>query len=359
MTGAVMHRALTLAAFLLVGLLVGAFERPAWAQATADAGAAAEPRADEWVSDAPVPLAPAPAPAADAGAPTTTPSGPTVHRADSPARASSLTPSAAEAPTHTRGRFDAEPVQDGAIVSIAVGFAGLLELINSTGEITPQQIAPGIDRGRLLPIDRDALSQTIDPNAATWSNIGLLMGAGFGLVDPVLTGIRESNVQSALVDGIIYAESLAITWGVTNLTKLAVRRPRPRAYILAEEHKDDPTFSNTRTDSALSFFSGHSAIVAAASSTATYLAFARSPGTARPWVTLVTGVLLTSFVGYERVRSGSHFPTDVIAGAMAGAGIGILVPHLHRADREQQRPLWVGFSPEPGGGGSVTVGGRF
>src|SRR6185436_3457352 len=85
------------------------------------------------------------------------------------------------------------------------------------------------------------------------------------------------------------------------------------------------------TDLQLSFFSGHASSTGAVSATATYLAFVRSgPRHARPWITLAAGTLLTAFVSYERVRSGEHFPTDVIMGSMAGAGIGVLVPHFHR-----------------------------
>ena len=41
---------------------------------------------------------------------------------------------------------------------------------------------------------------------------------------------------------------------------------------------------------------------AAIGGTATYLAFVRSPHTARPWVTLAVASALTGFVSYERVR---------------------------------------------------------
>ena len=82
----------------------------------------------------------------------------------------------------------------------------------------------------------------------------------------------------------------------------------------------------TGTDTALSFFSGHASETAALSATATYLAFARSSGTARPWITLVAGTLLTTFVSYERVNAGKHFPTDVIAGLLAFLTLAWLLP---------------------------------
>jgi undecaprenyl-diphosphatase len=97
--------------------------------------------------------------------------------------------------------------------------------------------------------------------------------------------------------------------------------------------------------------------VSAIGATATYLAFVRSPHSPRPWITLGVATALTAFVSYERVRAGDHFPTDVIAGAMAGAAIGILVPHLHR-HKDEAPPVWIGVAPAPGGG-SLSLQGLF
>ncbi len=304
--------------------------------------------------------APAPPPPEPAKAPAT-PTAEEVLPPKDPERKVSIEPKAAEPRPEGRVTFDVDPVADGAVVAVSLGFAGVLDLINSTGEIRPQQIAPGFDRSKLISIDRGAISQTPDPNASTYSNVGLFTAISFAFVDPVLSGFRESNVQTGLVDGIMYAESMSLTFAMTNVVKMAVRRPRPQAYIDAEAHKNDPNYSNATTDSSLSFFSGHAAEVAAVGATATYLAFARSPHSVRPWITLVLAAGLSTFVSIERVRAGAHFPTDVIAGSIAGAGIGVIVPHLHRTGDVKTRRVWVGYAPvdrsEGAQGGTLQLSG--
>ena len=293
---------------------------------------------------------PPPAPKTDEDAPTAP--------LDSHERTKTVEPIAVEPPP-AKITFSADPIADGGIILGAAAFAGILELINGTGEIRPQEISPTFDRSKLLWIDRDAADQSLDASSRLTSNIGLFVAVGFAALDPVLTGVREKHVQAALVDGLIYAEAIAITWGITNLAKMAVRRPRPRAYIEAELHKNDPTYSNAETDSSLSFFSGHASMTATVATVASYLAFARSPGTYRPWLTLGVGTALTTFVSIERVRAGAHFPTDVIAGAIAGIGVGIIVAHVHRSEDVKQRRIWIGFNPERDRGGSIQLGGMF
>jgi undecaprenyl-diphosphatase len=256
----------------------------------------------------------------------------------------------ADPPRKDGQHFTIDPVADGVVITAGAGFSGLLGLVLSTGEITPTPPGP---KSNLLGIDQIAVTQTLDPHAGTYSNIGLWAAVGYAVLDPVLSGLRD-GWDAGLVDAVMYAESLSLTEALTDITKIAVRRPRPLDYINCESS----TTTCTSTDLNLSFFSGHAATVAAISATATYLAFVRSPQSPRPWITLGAGLLLTSFVSYERVRAGAHFPTDVIAGSMAGAAVGVLVPHLHR-HQEEAPPVWVGLSPIREGGGTITVEGSF
>jgi undecaprenyl-diphosphatase len=255
--------------------------------------------------------------------------------------------------------FTVDPVVDGVLVTGGLVFSELLGMVLNTGEIKPS--APG-SKDNLLAIDRVAVTQNIDPNAARKSDYGLWVAYGYAAVDTALTGWKGGR-YGFLVDGVMYLESYALTSVFTDMTKIGVRRPRPRDYL--ECGSPSPTGSCSSTDLELSFFSGHASVTGALTGTATYLAFARHGHTWRPWITLAAGTALTAFVSYERVRSGAHFPTDVIMGSMAGAGIGILVPHFHRRphyhDKELEAPpVWIGIAPSPDGENRmVALGGHF
>jgi undecaprenyl-diphosphatase len=232
-----------------------------------------------------------------------------------------------------------------------------LSLILSTGEI--RATSPG-SPSSLLAIDRLAVTQHIDPNAGTYSNIALYATIGFAVLDPFLSAYRD-GWDAALVDGVMYAETVALTETLTDLTKIAVRRPRPIDYVNCPEVNGEPNTSAAclgNTDLQLSFFSGHASTVAAIGATASYLAFQRAGARSwRGWVTLATSLAMTTFVSVERVRSGEHFPTDVIAGSCVGAMVGVLVPHLHKHVSEAPA-VWLGFAPAPGGG-VADLSGRF
>jgi membrane-associated phospholipid phosphatase len=307
--------------------------------------------ADEAPEDAAPPDAPAPSVPADAGAPTPVET-PELRAPDDPRRKTDVTPHPTEPPAPERRMFTVDPVADGGILLFSAGFGLLSSALLETGEIRPQQISPSFTSKQLLWIDRGAIWQNIDSNAHAYSNVALGAIGAYAVLDTVLDGVREGPT-AALVDATLYLEAVTITLGATNLAKIAFRRPRPRAYIERADFiaagGDYLSYENGVTDSALSFFSGHAAAAASISAAATYIAFQRSPGTARPWLTLAGGTALTSFVAFERVRSGAHFPTDVIVGALAGSAIGALVVHIHRADSASQRRIWIGGAPSPGG----------
>lgn len=252
--------------------------------------------------------------------------------------------------------FVVDPVLDGVVIVGGAGFSALLGLVLSSGEITANEPGP---TSNLLSWDRGTVTSNFDKNAGTYSDIGLYTAVGFAILDPILSWARD-GWDAGLVDAMMYAETISLTEVFTDVTKIAVRRPRPIDYVNCPYPQPTPTPAGCKgTDLNMSFFSGHASTVASIGATATYLAFLRDPHSARPWITLAAATALTSFVSYERVASGEHFPTDVVVGSMAGAAIGILVPHLHRPHEEAPH-VWVGAAPATqGSGGTFTLGGVF
>lgn len=245
-----------------------------------------------------------------------------------------------------------DPVADAALLGASFGFGGLLELILSTGELRPQE---PIDPDRLLSIDRKvALSDHPEHSAPRLSDVVVGVVATYAVTDVLRAGLSGDRPKHEwLRSSVLYLESGSVTWAINNLVKVAVRRPRPFAY----EEKRKMESTNMSTNAALSFYSLHTALVASVSSTAAYLAFERAPRSIEPWVVAGIGVVATTFVGIQRVRAHAHFPTDVLAGAMAGAGVGLLVPHLHRA--KQGVAVAVGPIYTPEGGAGLSIAGRY
>src|SRR5260370_18097400 len=86
--------------------------------------------------------------------------------------------------------FTIDPVVDITVSVTGAGLSGLSELILSTGEILPQK--PG-SSDNLLGFDRIAVTQTIDRNASTYSDIGLGLALGFAAGDPSLSAARDGG----------------------------------------------------------------------------------------------------------------------------------------------------------------------
>src|SRR5579859_7648745 len=107
----------------------------------------------------------------------------------------------ADPPPEPGQHFTVDPVSDGLIAGTGVGLSTLLGAILATGEIRPSP--PPVSASALLSIDRVAVTQTIDPNASTYSNIVLWAASGFAVLDTGLSGLRD-GWDALLVDGLMY-----------------------------------------------------------------------------------------------------------------------------------------------------------
>ncbi|MBL8950117.1 MAG: phosphatase PAP2 family protein [Myxococcaceae bacterium] len=184
------------------------------------------------------------------------------------------------------------------------------------------------ENGRCNPADLTAFDRyAVGRNSKEWNTFGDI-ALFTSLAIPVLYLGLESLVLPTQTpwgdfanDLVIVAEAMALTSMINTVMKFAFRRPRPIRYT-------DQTF--TPFDAELSFPSGHTSIVAAATSALTATVFLRHPDSPMRFVVLGFGIALTTLTGLSRVESGNHFPTDVLIGAMVGSLSGFLVPYMHR-----------------------------
>jgi membrane-associated phospholipid phosphatase len=116
----------------------------------------------------------------------------------------------------------------------------------------------------------------------------------------------------------VYAQAVGVTVVATNLLKVVTRRPRPYLYAGATpEHADD----------AYSFPSGHTSVAFAAAAAWAGIETRRGRGGDRAAVT--AGLFATAtLTGAFRVATHKHFPSDVVAGAILGTALGLVVPRL-------------------------------
>jgi len=224
--------------------------------------------------------------------------------------------------------FALDPVFDTTFLAGNMLLAVTSEAIISTGEIEAQ--LPDAE-SELLGIDawvakRDSASLRRQQT----SDVGVLVLMVWAIADTTLAGFGLYP-DSALTYAALYLETGFTTWALANLFKMAVRRPRPRAYI---ELRETGSVSEG-TQEALSFYSGHTALVAALGATASYLAFTRGGPAWLKWLIFGGSVAATGVVGIGRMLSGAHFTTDVLAGLGAGVVSGVLIPHLHRVSHLQ------------------------
>jgi membrane-associated phospholipid phosphatase len=153
------------------------------------------------------------------------------------------------------------------------------------------------------------------------------------LVGPLaVNAVVLDDHRAWLEDFVVFVEAQAINTALTTASKFAFQRPQPTVY--------DPGGPDETTDSMmyLSFWSGHTSAVFTAMGTAAFTVGKRYGIWAAPYVaTLAFG----AGTGISLILAGGHFPTDVFAGAAAGALVGTVIPWLHvRRDRRVSLLPW-------------------
>jgi len=187
-------------------------------------------------------------------------------------------------------------------------------------EVPPPPCLRGCPTSAINALDRP-LAGSYSPTAHTIADFTVL---GALLVPPLLDlAITGANV-AWLEDTFVFAEAILVTQAITQLTKFAVHRTAP--FVYGDEAPDD---ERTGADASRSFFSGHTATAFSAAATFATTFWLAHPRSRWRWVVAAAGVVLGTAVALLKVEAGYHFWTDVLAGALVGTSIGVLVPVLH------------------------------
>jgi membrane-associated phospholipid phosphatase len=215
-----------------------------------------------------------------------------------------------------------------AALSAAVGLSGELRHRN----MDPVDTA-ALDRGKdLWALDRWAAGN-YSPGAALTSD---LLVAPM-VAAPVLAAAWEAaggreDWQAAGAEALVFAEALGLSSGLVLWARSFRVHPRPLVYASGAPARD-----RVDSDASGSFYSGHAnaAFLAATFFSCTWSL--RHPGDAsNAWV---WGGSLAAAAGVAglRIAAGKHYLSDVVVGAVAGAGFGLLFPWLHRRPENRQR----------------------
>ena len=200
-----------------------------------------------------------------------------------------------------------------------------LVLTNNMQPLSERQIAlyalDGVDG-----IDRRATTLFSDKARAT-SDIT----RNVGLVLPVTLLIPRATRSESGKIGLLLLETYGVVAGLTYLSKSAFHRPRPFVYNpnvhISEKRKLNAQYS---------FFSGHTSLASGMSFFAAKVFSDYHPDSPLQPYVWATAATIPALTGYLRVRAGKHFPSDVITGYAVGALAGILIPQMHKQNRNTQ-----------------------
>jgi membrane-associated phospholipid phosphatase len=128
---------------------------------------------------------------------------------------------------------------------------------------------------------------------------------------------------------LMYVETMSITPNIYEWSPLGVtfqNRIRPIAYY------DQLTYDQRKSaNNRNSFYSGHTAVVAASSFFMAKIYCDYNPGIGDNKYLLYGAAMIPPLIeGYYRVKAIAHFPSDVLVGLGVGALCGIIIPELHR-----------------------------
>ena len=220
------------------------------------------------------------------------------------------------------------------VVSTGVLTSGILAQVwNKKGSLNAEDI-DRLDREDIFFLDRSSALNN-SSQSASYSDFFRSAVTFF----PVYFLSNHYTKQDIGPLVVMSVEVFSMTFGLTNIAKNVIRRPRPFTY-----NPDVPLEDKVKKDAKRSFFSGHTSHTAAFSFFMAKVITDYHPEAKKGlkiffWSFAAT---IPAVTAYLRVRAGRHFPTDVIAGYLTGAMVGYFIPHLHL---RKNRKSPISFSP--------------
>lgn len=249
-----------------------------------------------------------------------------------------------EAPDST---FRLEAVREGGIVTLSLLAAVFPPLLD---ESIPWRAPVVLDRTGVNGFDRVATRQW-SPAAGLASDVLLYAGVASPFVASGIEAlVHRHTVRKWAIQNVVVAESVLVAAGLTQLAKYSVRRARPLFF-----NPEAPDSARASTDANLSFWSGHTAMVASALTAFAVIQWQDEPGSGLAWAATAAAGLVVPAVAVLRVVAGKHYPSDVLVGGAVGIASGVLVPLLHRfRPTVGKRELGIDPIALPGGAGAAV-----
>ena len=200
---------------------------------------------------------------------------------------------------------------------------------------------PNFQPGSFTQQDIDAINFLDRGVAGRWDidakDAGKIFKFSAKYLAPAAVLSLPGNLKSRLLLGAMFMEGRFLAGGLTALAKGTTNRYRPYTYLSLEqieqlegEAKEEFTEDIADDDIEDSFFSGDATATAYG-----MIFFAKVfndyyPESKWRYAVWAGSITATTLGAYFRAKSGKHFPTDVIVGALVGGSLGYLIPHLHK-----------------------------
>lgn len=238
-------------------------------------------------------------------------------------------------PATSQPYYRASWKMDGKLNGIGLIILGSSYAVSQDVQALTVEEIYALDRNDINALDRRA-TYNYSASASTASDVLLftsLLLPAIPLIDKKMKGERGKIF-------LMYAETILLSRGITQLTKNLALRTRPFVY-----NENVPIDEKQTINARYSFFSGHVSTVSSLTFlSASILNQYHPKGKLMPLVWSAAAFLPLA-TGYLRVQAGKHFTTDAMVGYATGALIGLIIPRLHLIKKLNENGATIQLGP--------------